>query len=559
MKITRIDARSIVLIWALVILLLGTVLMIGFFRNMADLRQLMADEANQLIEVVDVSARASIHSLDKVEDLTARRLLDNARLAASSPLNREGLERLLRENDIAALEILDSAGNRVVSLGNPAVRDTTLLGDAERRVLGGYADEELIGFRESGYRGGQLFCAVVKRPGGGAVVVAVQALEMLEFRKAIGLGTLFGDMGNREGVRYIVLQDTLGIVAASRNVTEMNRISDDPFLGEASSGGNFTRHFESAGGPVFEIVKPLVVDGVDLGLLRIGLDTGVIEAIRSRAVRQFLVLFLASALSGAFLFIFLMLRQNYRMLNREHDRMLRNVRSMEEQARRSERLASMGKLAGGVAHEIRNPLNAISIIAQRLAAEFTPSEGAGEYRQFLKTIGTEIDRIRLIVDHFLAYLRPPDLRLETVDIAALARESARVIEEPARAAGIDLRVEAEPGLTCFCDSNQMKQVFLNLLLNAVDAVHADGEVGIRAGRYDSRVEITVTDTGPGIPREIRKHVFDPYFTTKDHGSGLGLSEVHRIVSAHGGSVAVENGETGGAVFTISLPVTGGLA
>ena len=251
-----------------------------------------------------------------------------------------------------------------------------------------------------------------------------------------------------------------------------------------------------------------------------------------------------------------MLRQNYRVLNREHDRILGEVRRMEEERRRSERLTSMGRLAAGVAHEIRNPLNSISIIAQRLRSEFTPVSDTDEYQRFLTVIGTEIGRITGIIENFLRYVRPPKLEIVPLPFAVLASNAIAVVGEQARAVGIELTVDAPDNLVCRCDPEQMKQVLMNLLLNAIDAAGANGTIGIAARYNGPEVIITVTDTGAGIPDEVLPNMFDPYFTTKDHGSGLGLSEVHRIISAHGGAIAAGNLPGGGAVFTIILPATG---
>ncbi len=562
MRASRIGTRYIVLVWMFLILLLGSVLMIGYNRNIADLQQLMTNEANQLIEIVTISAQASIHSLDEVESLTERRLLDNARLieqiAASHDIDSEHLKHVIADNGLHMVNILDASGNsiyRATDSEEPVDRRKKHH-EAVRRVLSGESDEEIIGFMESQYYSGKLYGVVVKRRGGGAVVVNAGSDEMLSFRKSVGLGTLFHEIGDRKGVRYIVLQDMQGIVTASRAVTEMGRIADDPFLLNVSSSGINTRLFDGDGMRVFEIVKPLVVDNVNLGLLRIGLNIETFDAIRIRAIRQFVLLFVTAAVSGAFLFIYIMLRQNYRMLNREHDRILIDVRRMEEESRRSERLASMGRLAGGVAHEIRNPLNAISIIAQRLRAEFAPAEGAEEYRAFLNTIGTEIDRIKEIVENFLRYVRPPKMKRMRINLSELIQEAIGIVQEKARSEEIDIKADISKELHCQCDPDQLKQALLNLLLNAIDAVGSHGSVTIDAGRASHHVRITVTDTGQGIPDTVLPNIFDPYFTTKDHGSGLGLSEVHRIVSAHGGTITAENGAGRGAMFTINLPVTG---
>jgi signal transduction histidine kinase len=304
---------------------------------------------------------------------------------------------------------------------------------------------------------------------------------------------------------------------------------------------------------VLEVVRPLVVDALQLGLLRVGLSTSAVDAIKERARHQFLVLLIAAALSGAFLVVYVVLRQNYLLLDVEHDRILRDVRLMEEEQRRSERLTSMGRLAAGVAHEIRNPLNAVSIIVQRLKAEFVPGEGSEEYITLLTTVRNEIARMGSIIESFLRYARPPKLEFSRVRIEEIISEAMQVIAEKARQRRVAFEIEITPGLLCRCDPDQFKQALLNLLLNAVDAIVEDGAIFIRAHREDREVVIHISDTGPGIPEEILPKIFDPYFTTKDSGTGLGLSEVHRIVTAHGGRINVENASSGGALFTLIMP------
>ena len=563
MKIARVGTGYIILIWILIVIMLGTVSYIGYRRNSTDLKQLMINEAERLIEVVGVTAQAGIHALDEVEYLTAQRLLENARLieriAAFSIPSADSLTSIAQENDLYMINILDKNGN---SLSRSATQKHTgkKYGNVHRpeveSVLSGEFDEEVIGFMDGRYYSGQRYGVVVRRHGGGAVVVNTDSDKILEFRKAIGLGTLFREIGSLERIDYIVLQDTLGIVAASSGVREMTRIKDEPFLVNAAKGEYSSRITRFGDESILEIAFPLIVDDIDLGLLRIGLSTAEIDSIRHRAFRQFVILFIFAMVSGAFVFIYVILRQNYMILNAEHGRILREVRRMEEDTRRSERLTSMGRLAAGVAHEIRNPLNSISIIVQRLKAEFTTVNDEEVYRDYLSTVKNEISRISSIIEQFLKYARPPKLTLANVSLEKIIKEVLNVVGEKARADKITFNTEIEHGITCKCDVDQMKQALLNIVLNALEACDENGVVTIKAEKRKGAVLLQVMDTGHGIPGDIFSKIFDPYFTTKETGNGLGLSEVHRIIISHGGKVTAENTEDGGALFSIYVPYNG---
>jgi signal transduction histidine kinase len=561
MRLSRIGAGYIILLWILVVGIIGTTLLIGYNRNSADLFRLMENEADRLIDVIDVSAAAGIVALDAVEDITADRLLQNARFVEqlsrdALPSQRE-LDSIVSRNRLHMINILAPDGRSIVRSGtrgesrsgnghNPAV-DAVIDGDTE---------ETVIGFMDGRYYRGKRYGVVVARRGGGAVVVNADSEDMLDIRRQLGLGTLFRELGNREGIRYIVLQDEEGIISASPDVSTMTRIANDSFLTSAEKGISASRRLTDDTGLLLEIVRILVVDDIEVGLIRLGLSLEPVEVIRRHAVHQFILLFIAAMFSGAFVVIFVILRQNYRVLTDEHDRILREVRIMEADTRRAERLASMGQLAAGVAHEIRNPLNAVSIISQRLKNEFVPHADTDEYQSLLTTIRKEIDRISGIVTQFLRYARPQEITHTRVSAAKLMDDVILLIRDHAAATGAEISIDVPADLVCFCDSDQMKQALLNLLLNAVDAIRDnDGEHGtisVWARRGSGDCLISITDTGGGIPQDVLERVFDPYFTTKDTGTGLGLSEVYRIITAHGGTITASN-DGPGAMLMIRLP------
>ncbi len=228
-------------------------------------------------------------------------------------------------------------------------------------------------------------------------------------------------------------------------------------------------------------------------------------------------------------------------------------REYQRRSARRERLSEMGNLAAGVAHEIRNPLNTISIAAQRLASEFVPGDNREEYVAFTDQIRSETKRLNAIITRFLALARESKEAVAPVSLSHIMEEAVGFFRPEAEQAGIELSAAIEPGLEIQGDPDQIRQVLTNLYNNAKEAVPSTGaKIRVEARKVEQAVVVTFEDNGPGIPEEHREKVFTPYFTTKEAGTGLGLPTVHRIVSDLGGEIRVESGEWGGAKFVIVL-------
>lgn len=227
--------------------------------------------------------------------------------------------------------------------------------------------------------------------------------------------------------------------------------------------------------------------------------------------------------------------------------------ALEADLRRRDRLAAMGELASGVAHEVRNPLNAISVIVQRLGREFEPSADRKEYTGLIRTVRDEVRRVDRIVQQFLAFARPPALKKRPVELAGLLEKTARLIEPRVQERGLILERDFAATGWISADPEQVEQALLNLLNNAVDATE-QGAIRLEArSPEEGWVEIAVEDTGPGIPEADLERIFDLYYTTKPEGTGVGLSMVQRIVAEHGGRVDVQSAVGAGTRFTMHLP------
>ncbi len=233
------------------------------------------------------------------------------------------------------------------------------------------------------------------------------------------------------------------------------------------------------------------------------------------------------------------------------------MQDMERELELKERLVSLGKLASGMAHEIKNPLNAIGMSVQRLKREFTPEKAKEEeYTQFIDIIRGELLRVDRIVGEFLLSTKAyaPFLQEE---LHALVEEIIIILAEKAKAGGIELKNSVREGTFLDCQKERIKQVFYNIILNAIEAMEKGGTIEISARQEHDTIQVSVRDSGPGIKKEDLHTIFDYYFTTKDKGMGLGLPVSYMIVKDHGGDLKAASDAGRGAIFLITLPVRHG--
>lgn len=235
---------------------------------------------------------------------------------------------------------------------------------------------------------------------------------------------------------------------------------------------------------------------------------------------------------------------------------LREIKRLEAKVRHSEKLAAIGKLAAGVAHEIRNPLSSIRGFARFLADHL---EDQKQERECAEIMVKEVDRINSVVNDLLTFARPLEPELVPTDVTELIEHTVLLVESDARKRNTAIRSNISPDLRRFrLDANQITQALLNLMLNALQEVKQDGNIEVGAGKNDSgtSLQIWVEDDGPGIPPDIMETIFDPFFTTREKGTGLGLAIVQKIVENHAGEIRVESplpGKHQGCRFTITIP------
>ena len=256
------------------------------------------------------------------------------------------------------------------------------------------------------------------------------------------------------------------------------------------------------------------------------------------------------------------LKQSHEKLRDEVVRLREELARKNRQLRRRERLAALGEMAAGVAHEIRNPLGGIQLFASLLEKDLR--DRPAEHRLAVK-IAKGVGSVEAIVTDFLEFGRPRDPQPVAMKLDAVAREAADLAMSRAADPALQIEIaEAMAEIEMVSDVTMIKRALLNLLLNAVDAVRerpigkngqrepARVQVGVKKQSPD-QIAIAVADNGPGVPAELMDRIFNPFFTTKDRGMGLGLAIVHQIAESLHGNVQVANAPGGGAVFSLSIP------
>jgi two-component system nitrogen regulation sensor histidine kinase GlnL len=243
---------------------------------------------------------------------------------------------------------------------------------------------------------------------------------------------------------------------------------------------------------------------------------------------------------------------------------LTNVRELEEAVRQADRLSSLGALAAGLAHEIKNPLGGIKGAAQLLELEFPENE---ELREYIRVMLKEVQRVNLIVEELLALASPGRLKLGKVNLHRVLSDIVLLQRRATDGRDIAIQQYFDPSIPpILADEALLTQLFLNLIKNAMEAVGEGGVVKVtsrvladysmtqKGERRARMVAIDVADNGPGIPDDVLEHLFTPFFTTKSKGTGLGLAICQKIVSEHRGMIRVDSDPSRGTVFTVMLPL-----
>jgi len=241
------------------------------------------------------------------------------------------------------------------------------------------------------------------------------------------------------------------------------------------------------------------------------------------------------------------LQESYDQLRQQADLIL----EIEEQLRQADRLTTLGELSAGLAHEIRNPLGSIRGTAEILQGAFNTED---RYHEFTTILINEVDRLNQVLENYLRYARPDSMEKQQFSLAPILDDVVQLTAVKARKNRVAVDVDVDVANSVAGDASQYKQAFLNLILNALQAMGEGGCLSILATTDENRAVVRFCDTGPGLTEEQRQKIFKPFYTTRSKGTGLGLAITERIVHNHGGSIMVESLPKQGCCFELRLPL-----
>ncbi|MGA2462815.1 MAG: ATP-binding protein [Thermodesulfobacteriota bacterium] len=537
----------------------------GFYR-------LLEREAIVLIQHFGKNIQETLTSLQLMESVPGRQLLSRPisgfffdleesvaeylveaaqrvdQIDNEKPLNSSDLQSLIDQYLITSIEIYDSKGNLLRSWPSPipSIERRTLLRDLSEKKRSVVIDLFGKPLSEDHW----FSIAILRKTNPGIVALHLNGEQIKRLLRQFAIQRAISDIGLREGILYISVQDSQFNILVHTDPTFTRKREEDSFLKSSLQSNQPLSRFlqPTEGEEVFEVVKSFSLKDKPMGLIRIGYSSKEIYPLLSQVKKSVVLSIFFFLILGVSAIILIWVNQN---------RHLRKLKEMEDRIQLAERLSSLGHLAAGIAHEIRNPLNAIGMGLQRLKREFPPQEESKkeEYLSFTELIFKEIRRVNEIIEQFLTLSRPSQLNMKLSSLQDLLKNLGTLLQEEASSQGIQIQAETNPDLPLIkMDNEKLTQAFLNIMKNGMQAMEQGGVLHVETQSFKDRVEVSFSDSGSGIPPEQMEKIFNYYYTTKEKGVGLGLPIAHRIIEAHGGQLKVESQVGFGTKVTVLLPV-----
>ena len=394
------------------------------------------------------------------------------------------------------------------------------------------------------------YIALRRKDGSGTIVIALDDKGLRYWSSKIAVEKAIEEVGWGQGLAYLVVMNKYGKALGRagevpEKFEEMDAISLDVLEGRLKKASRKMVFQEKR---LLEIIVPVHLDEKMVGFARLGLD---------RAGGDTILLENRNRMITSMIFIMVIGILSVWALYRNQKRNAERVEEMEKQLQQAERLSALGQLAAGVAHEIRNPLNAISMASQRVRREYMPADEKKKkgFYHITGIIRDEIRRLNGIIEEFATFFRSRRLELSDHSVGYVLQKIISLMEEEATSRGI--RMEArynDSNIMVPMDMDKMKQALYNILKNAMESIPGKGTISVVVEpNGKDKMSIRISDTGSGLTSTEIDRIFNPEYTTKEKGLGLGLPLAHEIIKGHNGEIQVESTIDSGTTFEILLP------
>jgi signal transduction histidine kinase len=464
-------------------------------------------------------------------------------------LSENYLRKFSAEKNLWLVVVLDKRG-RVV------FQSRSLPGNLldERAPAAGGLQPTLEVFAQLGKAKKVGFIALRRKDGSGTIIIALDRTGLRYWGTRVSVQKAIEKLGEEQGPVYLTIMDRKGMTLCSVGKVPEKWQPGEMNTQEILSGRRdvLSRKVIYRQRSVLDIAVPFELHSQVSGIARIGLDRNSADLILKEN-RMNMFLFMA--------FIVLIALLSMWLLYHNQNRHLAGIVEMERQLEKAQRLSALGQLAAGVAHEIRNPLNAVSMASQRLRREFPPADAdkAEEFRMLTGVIRDEIRRLNGIVEEFLTFSKSRRLQLRDYPVTEVLQKIVNLVREEVSARGITLRTawEAAP-IVIPMDVDKLQQALLNLVKNALESIDGAGTISLSVEQRErDHFTIRISDTGCGMTPEEMERIFSPDYTTKEKGLGLGLPLAHEIILGHGGQIRVSSRQGAGTTFEVILPADRG--
>jgi len=510
-------------------------------RQRRQVEETLTAQAAVLSQSLSPALAAVSNATLEIDEMVSWRLLDNARLLAELWSNDlrdpEQLQELAESSGLDSALFLEPGGLTRLAVGEPIPEQIT---DQLEDLVTGRADELVLG--SSLEDGIEHLGAAATGPRGNVVLVRVHPSSARTLVQRLGVENLLASLVGSGGVLYLSYrEEPRGVVAEAAWDSQG---VPSPELADAEP-------FPLRGRTAIEVAMPVETQAGNQATLRIGLDGSALRRVGVATMRRTLLVglvLLAFAVSASSFAVVSRLRV------REREETAARLLELETARRRSERLAAAGALTAGLAHEVRSPLNAIGLAAQRLERKLSAS---GE-KEIAERIRTEVSRLEGVLREFLELASPVSDHRADFDLSEEVRQVLELLEDEARAHHVLLR-PCRGSVTLSADRDSIHRAVVNLVRNAIQASPNGGSVEVLVTDDTDHAILKVIDQGSGIDPAIAGRQFDPFVTGRASGTGLGLALVKRVAEEHGGSVDLQSHESGGAIAELDLPKRQGAA